>query len=380
MKRKNNIVYVITHMGPASMILTEKILAGIEDAAAKHRMSIRYINDTAHIGVKSKTAIIIGVKKAWVQNTIQQLQLLGIKPVLAGAERSDFGENISGAGFARQTLVEELVKYFFYAGRRRLASVGHESADVNDIKRIQAFKNMAHSLGLSISDDDFYTLDGGSQNCIHRFLEQAGRYDGAICVNDYVALQLVEAAKEQGIAVPEQLFVAGSGNMLLGRCMVPSLTTTTLDYYNIGMQSVNICKMLSQDASVDTVSIMVPSKLICRASTGYETPSPSVALYSPLPAAHARQEAPDDPMRLLKNLEICLQQCDELDYKILDGILKNFSIDQLAYGVFVSPGTVHYRLKKLYQAAGVTSKRELIMRAKPYLQNIKGVLYQSEER
>ncbi len=379
MVQQEDITYVISDPNSGSMILASKILEGIRAAAEKNRMTVAFVNSPGQIGppTKVKAAIVVGVKKSWVRGTIQQLRSVGLKPVLAGAEKADFGSDVSGAGFARQTLVEDLVKYFFYAGRRRLASLGNESVDVNDAERIRAFINTVHSLGMSVDEGDIYTFDRGSQSCMQAFLENVHRYDGVICVNDYVAIQLIRMLNEQGVSVPEKLFVAGSGDMFLGKCITPSLTTTTLDYYNIGIQSVNICRMLDQDPSIDTVSIMVPSKLVCRASTGYETPPPPAKVIQSMPAA-AFAPKREDPVYWLKTLEDCLQQCDQLDYRILQGTLGDLSTDQLAEQVFVAPGTVQYRLKKLYEAVGVKTKKELIETTRPYLCNLEALISPSE--
>lgn len=378
MPQQDNQTHIIMDVHPGSMILKEKILEGIKDAAGKSRTEVNFIHSPKQIDKKTqaKSAVVVGVKKSWIRETLHHLRNIGLKPVLAGAEKSDFGSDVSVAGFARKSLVEDLVKYFYYAGRRHLASLGNVSTDINDVERIRAFLNTSRNLGMTVDEKDVYTFDQGSKSSIQQFLLNVNQYDGVICVNDYVAIQLIRELNEIDIMVPESLFVAGSGDMFLGRCITPSLTTTTLDYYNIGIQSINISRMLDQDPSIDTISIMIPYKLICRASTGYEKP-PSSKIIQPIsePMMVRKQE---DPIYFLEKLEECLQRCDQIDYKIVDGILKGLSTDKLAEQIFVTQGTVQYRLKKLYEAVGVRSKKELIESVHPYLHNPKALINSSE--
>lgn len=109
----------------------------------------------------------------------------------------------------------------------------------------------------------------GLGDCISRFLDNIDHYDGAICPNDYVAVHLLTRAKERNIRVPERLFVAGSGNLVIGCCTTPTLTTSTLNYYEMGVQTVNIWNLLEKNPTIISANVSIPCEIICRGSTAY---------------------------------------------------------------------------------------------------------------
>jgi len=71
-----------------------------------------------------------------------------------------------------------------------------------------------------------------------------------ICSNDFSAAYIINYAKEHGIKVPEQLFVAGLGDIMLCRYTSPSLTSATRSYYEAGKQVFDIWRTLNQNPSV----------------------------------------------------------------------------------------------------------------------------------
>ena len=70
-------------------------------------------------------------------------------------------------------------------------------------------------------------------------------------------------------------------------------------------------------------------------------------------------------------LENCLANCDEMDIRIIRGLLKGSSVEKIAEELFISVGTARYRLKKLYSAANVAGKQEFMELFRRYIGNEK---------
>lgn len=96
------------------------------------------------------------------------------------------------------------------------------------------------------------------------FLDNIAKYDGAICVNDMAAVELMRQSRERGIGVPERLYVAGSGNSRLGQVVTPSLTTTTLDYFQLGVLAIDIWRLMQRYPDADRFQVSLPCELIIR--------------------------------------------------------------------------------------------------------------------
>lgn len=334
-------------------------VSGLREAAGRLHLELRVSSEAQDLAGHEavKVAILISDRLEWARYMIDELRNRKIKVVLVGAAPDDFGEDVSGVILDRQSLVAHMVQYFCEAGRRRLATVGNEENAINDMIRKRAFLQATRALGLSTSDGDVYAMTSGLEDCIERFFARVGEYDGAICVNDYVAVQLLAAARQRGIRVPEDLFIAGSGNMIMGNCTTPTLTTATLTYWEMGIQTVNIWSYLHKNPAVSALRVLIPCELVCRESTACLPPRPYVRERFCEPKPPQGQMV--DAMLELQHLENCLMHCDETDFGILCGIVEGLSSERIAERLFTAPGTVQYRLKKMYQVAGVTSRREL---------------------
>ncbi len=343
-------------------------LKGLEDAAGQRGLRLRILTDPLAVRELpgESIVVIISASAPWTRLALQSFKARGIKAILVGVPPEDFDEPQSGPTLGRRELVRQQVLYFIHAGRKHLASIGNESTDINDMLRRQVFLSTAGAQGLSVSDRDVFTGDDGLENCIRRFLDHEQNYDGAICVNDLVAVELITQAKARGISVPGQLFVAGSGNYRIGQFVQPSLTTSTLDYDQMGRLATDIWILMHSNPNIDHMQIALPCKLIIRQSTDFYTP-PRPEEEPVGPAAWDGQGRDDRALGFLMDLEACLMACDTLDLRILAALLDEESIDTTAENVFVSPGTINYRLKKLYSLTGVKNKRLLAQQLRPYI-------------
>ena len=347
----------------------KKSIAGLQEGAAKSRLSLRGINHIDDLKNEDTHAVVlVSATTNWTADQICTLSKYGMKTILVGAVPGNFGETVSGPVLNRQALVESTVKYFHQAGRLRIASVGNEYQDFNDDLRRHAFLQAMHALGLHACDDDVYSMHSDIDECVESFLNHIEHYDAAICVNDYVAVRLLADARQRGIKIPERLFVAGSGNMVISACTNPTLTTSTLDYHEAGVQAINIWRILKKNPTLTSVNVTIPCEIICRGSTKcIPVQAPRVS-----EAPQRAAEVPETTRPLLsqlKHLENCLLQCDTLDWNIIHGIMSGKSYEKIAMEFFVAQGTVHYRLKKLYAALDVGSRKMFEKLLQPYITN-----------
>ena len=349
-----------------------KSIAGLQDGAAKLRFSLQALNHIDDLKDDTHAVVLVSATINWTADQIHALSKRGIKTILVGAVPGDFGEAISGPLLNRQALVESTVRYFHQAGRLRIASVGNEYQDFNDDLRRSAFLQAMHDLGLPADDEDVYSMHFDIDECVEHFLDHIDRYDAAICVNDYVAVRLLVDARRRGIQIPEQLFVAGSGNMVISACSNPTLTTSTLDYHEAGVQAINIWRMLKKNPALTSVNVTIPCEIICRGSTEF-IPVQAPRHRTPPPKDASVSETTRPLLSQLKHLENCLLQCDTLDWNIIHGIMTGKSYEEIAEEFFVAPGTVHYRLKKLYAALGVNSRKMFEKVVQPYIINFQGL-------
>lgn len=326
---------------------------------------------------RAHTCVVCCADEHWARQVIRTLDASGVHCVLAGPHPNAFC-GVSGTAIDRNQLVQDMVQYFIRNGRRRLACLGMEPWNVNDTIRVAAFHNAMRSAGLSSGDADVFAMTDGMDACVLRLLSQASAYDGVICVNDQVAVRLIVLAAKAGVRVPEDLFVSGSGNLLLGQLCQPTLTTTELDYYQMGRQTVRIWQYADRTPDADAVTVTIGHKLIVRGSTAFLPQTPCCTLAKD--ATASPPQCPDETSMTLDMLETCLFHCDALDLRLMAGIMRGHSLEAIAGSLFLSMSSINYRIKKIYDVMGVSSRRALQRILLTYLPDADALCRMADER
>src|SRR5690606_28371533 len=112
--------------------------------------------------------------------------------------------------------------------------------------------------------------------------------------------------------------------------------------------------------------ITTPSKLIIRESTGSVEEKDFVSRVFEQPAK-ADQYYQDPLLSKAFIIENCMSLRDELDMKIIDGIMQNKVYEDISEQLFISTSALRYRVSKMYQDASVDNKTEFIKLLQQYL-------------
>lgn len=363
-------IFVLVEPAYVMPVWFEKGILGLQKSAAKKRVPLHFINpeNLADCRGKTKSAIVVSSRSDWTLGVLSQLRDYGIKPILIGTVPEEFGETISAVIFNQNAFMETIIYYLYQCGRRKPALVGINSNSSNDTTKYNTFLSVTDSLKMEARKEDVFFIDDDIIGAIELFCENSRNYDCAICPNDYIAVCLLEAARRHQIKVPEKLYVVGMGNMLVSMCSTPPLTTFQHNYYEVGVQAINLWELLEHSPNLDAINILLHGKLVCRGSTAYQTPPPYEGLRSSTAYDHPELSI-GKVNRTIRGLENCLLQCDKLDFGIIREIILGSSLEDAAEALFISQGTLRYRLKKMYQAAGVSSRQELERILKRYVTN-----------
>jgi len=344
-------------------------IQGLNDFASKQKTAVQQLASISDIPGQAPAVVIIGTNRTWIQERIDEARQARLKVILIGAVPSKYGEDISGTMYGGHAVMSEMVRYFAQHGRQHIALLDINTNSSNDVTKYEAFLSAASSLGLDCSNSDVYLKGIDSKNPSEAFFARIREYDGVICSNDYVGAFVLSYAQEHGIKVPQQLYVAGLGDIMLCRYTSPSLTSATRSYYETGEQVFSTWKTISQNPDVVSIVTTMRSIIKPRGSTAF-MPVLDEADKTAAPAPQASiQVKPMVAERIneIRSIQDCLSQCDAIDMKIIDGVLKLKSIEQIAESSNSALGTINYRLKKLYRNAGVQNKTYFYNLFKQYI-------------
>lgn len=308
-----------------------------------------------------QVVVVTNGSQPYVNGAIRGLVEASKQVVLSGLDSERFSEMISCATSSRRTDMERLVYYLISQGRRRIALVGFWRGSINDTIFYHAAMGAATRYCAPIPEHAAYFWNNQLTESLVPFIQNSSQFDAAICPNDTVALCLVRFCRQNKIAIPDDLYLTGISNMEIGRYCDPSLTTLGMDFHSIGCETLNVWHYIQDHLPRQTsIKVLVPGKLIIRASTDFKPELPYTFLNN-IPNC-APEGNPDNQfftdqlINALIRVENCLHQCDELDQKILVGMMQGKSYESLAEALFLSVSAIRYRRNRIFKNADVKTR------------------------
>ena len=154
---------------------------------------------------------------------------------------------------------ELATNYLLQNGHRRIGLVGIDHSSTGQ-QRLFGYQKAMTAAGLTIDPGWVHYGNYSYQSGYQLFKQVQGRGLSAIVAgSDMVAADLIKAAQQAGVKVPQQLSIVGIDGSLASEIISPELTTIGQDFLQMGSTSVdNLLK--NQESS------FIPIRLIERAS------------------------------------------------------------------------------------------------------------------
>jgi DNA-binding LacI/PurR family transcriptional regulator len=165
-----------------------------------------------------------------------------------------------------------------YAAMSHLARLGHRRVGYlhpsqRDLAgtRLEAYRQACADFGL---DDDPALIayvplrPGAGCEGAHQLMDLARRPTAIYCCGDYLAFEAMRAAAEQGLSVPEDLAVIGTGNVPMAGYTAVSLTTIDCFPTLAGQQAIRILLRRLADPDAEREVYTIHPQLVVRESCG----------------------------------------------------------------------------------------------------------------
>ena len=172
-------------------------------------------------------------------------------------------DNISASYEGKKYLIDLVLK--------NLAFIGVNGENMNAWgERYIGFVNALKDSGLELDEELCYfknlTVKTGYQ-AIQRFTENNKKFDGIVCASDEIAMGVINALREKGIKVPEDVSVIGFNNNILGEIFYPNLTTISQPSYDMGSVAVRMLIKILNKRELDNPNYVLNYEIIKREST-----------------------------------------------------------------------------------------------------------------
>ncbi|MEG3087006.1 LacI family DNA-binding transcriptional regulator [Sphingomonas sp. PB4P5] len=159
-----------------------------------------------------------------------------------------------------------MIDHLVAIGRRRIVHIAGPADNLDALERRRGVEQAAARAGLTVRmlPGDFHQETGVA--AATELLRDIGQVDAIFAANDMMAIGALMTLKRAGIAVPEQVAVAGFDDIPLAHLISPSLTTMRIDTAGFGARAVARLADLIDGIVERTIEPVLPT-LVVRDST-----------------------------------------------------------------------------------------------------------------
>lgn len=369
---KNNVPIIVQTVAKHSYWV-ESILTGLKKSAEKSFYELDFICDPEsfdhskydeHVSV-----IVIGYVVDWLYKTLDVLLETGIEPIVVNAGVSAaMLEKCSAIYFRLEESIENAVEYLSDAGRKNICLFGTNNMSLADhIKEDTFLKSIAKNNKIS----NEFVISGKKPLCdrVEDFLNSLEEHevDAVICQNDTLAIHIMSRMLEDGFKIPEDLYIVGMGNSLLGQKMAIPLSSIEFDYRELGTQAFGVWRYLQRSGAKVHIEVAIPCKFIPRASTGdyiqieaWRNRGFENIEYDREIEINGDEFYGDEDIQKVLKFEVFLRSCDKIDNFVLAGIVRGMSDAKMADMYNISDRAIRYRINKMTKKLNVQSRDEIV--------------------
>jgi signal transduction histidine kinase/DNA-binding LacI/PurR family transcriptional regulator/AraC-like DNA-binding protein len=168
--------------------------------------------------------------------------------------------------------IREAVWHLVQHGHRRIAFVaGNRFRAGDSADRLRAFKAAMEQFGAGanprlIAHGEHSYAAGGA--AMRQILASGANFTAFVASNDLSCLGAIDALREAGLRVPDDVAAIGFDDILDARSVTPSLTTVRHPTFALGYRAVEALLDLISGRSIGSSPVVVPTRLIVRQSCG----------------------------------------------------------------------------------------------------------------
>lgn len=354
-------LYIITEPEYEDTLWATRLYTLINELKLK-RIAYNRIKKITDIRQKESSVVIaIGSSYGWTSAIIKECNEALIHVIISSSKFGAVTEGIySCVSSDWQEVAVTLNRYLSCYHKSKIALYGVNHNSDADLNLVEVFYSLIH---FQVQDVPcVFENDGSLAACYEHLKKELHHYDTIICVNDYVALHLIDRLKQEDEEVLDRLFIISFNNFILSQIHSPSITSFSEDGGSVAKALIGIYQLLLKSSDFTSIHIQIQQKLHIRQSTQC----------LPLPADIKLKSEDDEPVPFsnitgkkdyfgsgeitqYNQLESMLEHCDKLDIFILLKLLHSHSYENIANDVFASVGTVKYRLRKMMKAISLVN-------------------------
>jgi LacI family transcriptional regulator len=192
-------------------------------------------------------------------------------PTVCATTRFEYTSFIPSVMCGLREGMYEIANYVFQRGCKRPVYISGPSGVYTLDIRLAGFLDAAREMGLCESSIEVIELPEVTYSAACDAAEKIAvaneKVDAVICVNDMMALGVVNTFNRRGIAIPQDIVVTGFDDVIFAEASPVPLTTVRQDIESIARESIELLiKLIGGQKPGEAGDIVLPTQLVIRCS------------------------------------------------------------------------------------------------------------------
>ena len=201
-----------------------------------------------------------------------QLQAQGTPTVILG-HRAPFCSQFVSVETDDLAASSELTRHLLQLGHRQIAFLTGRAGAPWSLERLEGYRRALRQAGLE--PDDKLVFNAGStieegEKAAQQMLSEAPKVTALQAVNDLIAIGAARLLLQRGLRIPQDISVAGFGNILTAENFQVPLTTIRQPKFRLGQAAMDAMLALLRGERPETPRL--PAELVVRQSTAAPPP------------------------------------------------------------------------------------------------------------
>ncbi|MGL5767587.1 MAG: LacI family DNA-binding transcriptional regulator [Sarcina sp.] len=240
-----------------------EIVRGAEDVANIYKYNVMLCNSDCD-GEKEKEYLrvlkekmvdgVLYMSSSLEEDTLNLINELDIKTILVETINKD--NALPSVSIDNIGAAYESTKYLLEKGRKNIGFIGISENEKNAWgMRYKGYEKALLENGKEVKESscffDTLKIKSGKMG-VEAILSKDSKIDGIVCASDEVAMGAINALRERGIKVPEDISVIGFNGIDMARNFYPTITTIEQPMYDMGSVAMRmLIKLLNKEELED---------------------------------------------------------------------------------------------------------------------------------
>lgn len=252
------------------------LVSGVESQAYSNGYNVFLCNTNED--AQREQSILVSLEEKMIDGLILCSSRLPDEELRAAAERFPavviISRQLPGAGLGTALIDDRLggnlaVTHLLRTGRRRIGLITGPAISFSSQGRLSGYRQALEDAGIPFRDQLVYRcrpVQEEAAQAVRHLLSICPNLDGLFCHNDLVAVGALQALKQYGICVPDDVAVVGYDDIPIAAWVTPALTTCRVERFELGSQAMRLLLERIRNSNHQEREVVVSPRLVVRQS------------------------------------------------------------------------------------------------------------------